>query len=396
MVPFTVVRAYSVSQQATRRLINFETSDLFAQSCRDNECLSQLANIIRKTQSDKISDLKPLKSSTINSDRSLPIPVFPRQEIFDQVDQDVAVQQWRKFPTKWFRFGKFVIKNYTSSLRNMWGLFKDTRVIHKEYRDFNKLVMSTSKTIEFAEIEAKVTKSPLKSLQLTRIQFQEYRRRGEFYKVPSFLLILLLFEEFTPALCYVFPSLVPWNCLTPSAYKKLSSKGANVNLHGDLTKSNEYLSPYNVPIDKAVEFLANKRVLSRWQTVFYRIAGNNDKIYEALAQYNQYLLVDDWLLLTHIFEAGTIDLSNRELINAIFERQLYNASEDLGTMIVNEQSRKTFLYRLMFYLAFRYNSTLRAGGDKQFTEAWGVNNIAILNIPGTSRFLEPRDLDKVK
>lgn len=391
------LKSLQYSTQAQRQLpLSLTSIDTAGQSIQANKLLKKLG-LKLKTGELQLVELDN-GDDGINSDRSLPMTVFPKQKIFTEVASDNGIAGWRKGIVKWFRLGVHMMKYYRYGLQNTYRVAKDTRhlIADNQLDSKSSLATQMTKLIEFNEIQARLDKAP-SSLPLTRRQFVEYYRRGQVWKIPTFFLIALVLEEFTAVLCYFFPKVAPHNCLTPGGYLKICRSHARIS---DFTDPAKYKSPYNLAKKQLLQILRTSPVIQTpsWRLRVYELIDNKRQPCETLVQIHQYLFVDDWLLLKSILSGKEARLSYRELVNCIWERQLYSKNEDLNKMVNDEIGRRILIWRLFLYWSFRFDKTVTTGDDQLFSEKWGVNNVSILNYTGLDgcRLLGMEDLSALE
>ncbi|QLL31001.1 hypothetical protein HG536_0A08160 [Torulaspora globosa] len=385
-------RPLQYSTQAHQQLpLSLSSINVAGQGMKANKLLKKLGLKLKAGELQLVK-LAENCDGGINSDRSLPMTEFPKQKIFIEVASDNGIAAWRKGIVKWFRLGVHMMKYYKYGLQNTYRVAKDTKylIADKDLDSKTPLATQMAKLIEFNEIRARLNKAP-NSLPLTRKQFVEYYRRGQVWKIPTFFLIALVLEELTAVICYFFPKVAPHNCLTPGGYLKISRSHANIT---DLKDPAKYKSPYNLAKKQLFQILRTSPIIQTpsWRLRVYALIDNKRQPCETLVQIHQYLFVDDWLLLKSILTGKEARLSYRELVNCIWERQLYSKDEDLNKMVNDDTGRRILIWRLFLYWSFRFDKTVTVGGDQLFSEKWGVNNVSILNHTG----LDGRQLLGVK
>ncbi|SCV05856.1 LANO_0H16688g1_1 [Lachancea nothofagi CBS 11611] len=401
MIRLRCLRAhYSTNKIAGPSLISLSSSKSYKESLSANSTLAQLVEAYRSGNLRVAEDVQG-NSAEINSNRSLPMTLFPKVQVFSDVMSDPKVGDWRKPMTKWFRLGKTVLKMYLNGIRDTWNVHKESRETLDKFAKHQPLVTQLYRDLEFREIESRIKSTGPVQLAITRKEFQEVHRRKEFWKLPSFFVLFILFEEALPFICYFIPSIVPWNCLTPGAFKKLSevriSSQKFLPCKSSETPAPDYVSPYAMPLTNVTELLRSFKLLPRWKSIIYNWFDNKVEPCESLAQFHQYLVLDDWFLLQSMLsKEKQTTLTEKELINAILERQLYEPGENLNSLAREEAGRKVLLWRLFIYWAFRFQDTIVAGGSKTFSEVWGVNNVGILNFPGSQKLLNKTSLDNLE
>lgn len=393
-------RSYSVNQatvEATQ--VELRTIKSFQHSISSNTTLERLKTAYQ-SGSFRVTGKDELLTLELNSTRSLPMVSFPKDKIFDEVTHDHKVGAWRKPATKWFRLGKAVLKIYVTGIRNNWHVYRDTRNISHQFASSKTaLVSSFYRDLHNQQIEHRINGTSSVQLPLNRREFQEYYRRKEFLKVPAFLVLAIIFEEFLPIICYALPSIVPWNCLTPGAFKKLSEIRIQSKKSLPWISSNglqpAYTSPYAMPLKAVTNLLTSFRLVSKWKAVLFNWSGNKAIPCNMITEFHQYVVLDDWYLLSHILSSDASVLSDKELVGIILERQLYNSGEDLNALVREESGKHLLIWRLFIYWSYRYHGTLSTGGTKTFSEMWGVNNLGNLNMPGSNALLDSDTLKKV-
>lgn len=332
-----------------------------------------------------LDSVEPGDENVINSDKSLPMTKFLKQEIFDKVMGDDKIQSWRKPFVRWLRVGIYVMKYYRDGVKNTYLIYRETVAIFKKYEKDSKTSLTAQmyKTVEFNEIEHEHNDSSkrIRSLPLTRKQYVEYYRRDQIRKLPILVISLILFEELTAILFYLFPKLAPHNCLTPGAFFKVTKTHTNDRPMRDVLK---YRSPNALLKDELFSILRRTSIfeLPNWKLRLYKKLDNRKIPTELVARIHQYLFVDDWLLLECLLNDSVTKMSYKELVNCIWERQLYSSEEDLNAMVNDEVDRRVLMWRLFIYWSFRFDGTITVGGEKLFSEKWGINNVSILNFSG--------------
>lgn len=369
------------AQARSSASIRTDGADALEKSLRSNDLLKLLRLRYQNDQFQVVNNGDD-GSVHLNCDSSLPMTVFPKKEIFAKVMSDDKVGSWRKPVVKWIRLGVHMMKYYRNGLQNTYRVARSTRKLIEENKLDTKtpLVTQLCKLIEFNEIGTRLEKN-VTALPIDRKQLVMYHRRGQVWKIPTFFLIALIFEEFTAVVCYIFPKVAPHNCLTPGAYWKVSRTHTN-----DLTGWNpsQYQSPYTLSDSEMFRILRRTPVIQipKWKLEIYKRMKIRRNPSETLMHIHQYLYVDDWLLLRDIIDDNHTKLSRKELVNCIFERQLFTADENLNEMVNDDSARNLLIWRLFVYWAYRFNGTVTAKGKQLFSEKWGVNNIAVLNYSG--------------
>ncbi|AET38092.1 Pnt1p Ecym_2358 [Eremothecium cymbalariae DBVPG len=365
-------------------IIELSSEKLWVASKADNALLEKL---VSKSIADKIqvSSSSELHDSVFNSARCLPITTFNRKRIFEEVESDIKIAKWRKPVLKWWRLSRTVYSTFKVGIMDTYRVYRDSKSLSSD------LGTELFRKIEYLEIEARQSGSPLSSsIGIQRREFQEWRHRDQVWKLPRFGLLVLLFEEFSLGLLYLWPSICPWNCLTPGAFKRISDRRAGrlVVLPPCEGKKESYLSVYTVPSANLLQYITKIGLLPYWKSKVYNWS-NTRRPAEILRKWHQYLFVDNWIILRILLSVKDkpLVISDRDLVNIIFERQLYNKGEDLNAMVQTKNGQQLMLSRLFIYLSWHFNDTVSVGGTKLFSEKWGVNNVGVLNFPGSAELL---------
>ncbi|AGO12649.1 AaceriADR173Wp [[Ashbya] aceris (nom. inval.)] len=349
----------------------------FAFSGEDTALLKQLSERLGKIKiTNSVAEVTP----DFNSTRSLPVTIFPRQQIAREVELDSKIGRWRKPAVKWWRLGTAMLQNYRKGFSNTYRVFWDTRRMPK------KLDTDLFRAIEYMEMAARAAHNPVSLPQLgyERRQVQEWRRREQFWKLPVFGALVLVFEELVVGLVYLWPGLCPWNCLLPNAYKRLSDHRAErLVVPAASNKTQQYCSVYGIPQRLLLQYLRRAGLISHFKQQVYSLSGNVYLPAEILQRWQQYLFVDNWMIIRSMLETEqTLIISDRELVNIIFERQLFEKGENLNLLVQDEAGRMLLLQRLFAYLSWHFSGTVTVGGDKLYSEKWGANNMCVMNYPG--------------
>lgn len=296
-------------------------------------------------------------SKTINATRTLPINILSKQEIFTQVIHDYPDKQGLNLKFKQvLTYGKTIINFYKAGIKNVWQNQSDLSKFKKDFYmqhvnqvgqqikikipSFTKLieVMSQRVYMEKVEIETfnKNTKDDVKGISnesnlpifnITREQFQIYKRTpSDFYKIPLFALICLLFEELTPILCYLIPEITPSTCVLPNILPRVwNPKAINKlkQINQDLTEVQmidlSSKTSYNLDIEHVRLLCQSLRLVSRITPIqLYPETYLRDK----LQQYYNYLIIDNYYLSGLNKDGNLWNLNDQELIVACLERNL--------------------------------------------------------------------------
>lgn len=282
---------------------------------------------------------------------------------------DSSVATWKKPFVKWFRLGKSLLIYYRDGIKHIIVAYKNSQPFE---------LGSTYREIEAGE------------RKITRVQFIEsMRSRREIKKIPNFILLSIIFEELTVLICYYWPKIALWNCLNPGGFKKITESMAIKSILPNNSAESKYVSPYSLPKKLLSSTLQQSTVMrmGKWKLKLFDLLTIQNKAVERLVAICQYTFIDDCLLLQNILqktEMESILLGYDELVNFIFERRLYYGGEDLNAMVNTVSGREVLIWRLFLYLSFRFDNTIYTYGSESFSEKWGLNNVTILNNPGST------------
>ncbi|SMN20551.1 similar to Saccharomyces cerevisiae YOR266W PNT1 Mitochondrial integral inner membrane protein involved in membrane insertion of C-terminus of Cox2p [Maudiozyma saulgeensis] len=359
-----------------------DTKQSFQQSAKKNKLYHNLKQKIENNQILVSSEVSKIDND-INSLNTLPRTRSVIALEREKINTNSIVPNWRKTPTLWFRIIRAQMKIYREAITNSYR-------IHKKYKNVSSILYSNPqllKDLEFNSLDKRIT----------RKSFVEMYRKNEFWKLPRFLIMFFIFEELFLVMVYLWPKLGLRSALSVGAYKKITESHLfRDDLQNKLCGTvgvGKNISSISSPYDLDISTL--KRLLQqlptnetpRWKLSIWKAFNLKSKIANLVANKHEYYVVDDWLLLKNIMreDSGTITFSKRELVNMIAERQLYKKNEDLNTMVNNDNGKKLLLWRMALYWSFRFDNVdiLSPTQNSNFTNKWGVNNVSILNFPGT-------------
>ena len=357
-----------------------DTKQTFLTTSKNNELFQKLSDKIKCNQI-KIVDTPEEIDSDINSPTTLPgtrsIITIERNKI----NMTNNVPQWRKSPTLWFRIIKEQMKVYRTAIKNAY-------MIHKQYKPVPAVTYSSQQL--FKDLEFNVLNK-----QVTRRQFVEIYRKNEFWKLPRFLLMFFIFEELFLVMVYLWPKLGLRSALSVGAYKKITNSHVfNDDLRNKVSGTigiGKNVKPISSPYDLDINILKQLLVqlptneFANWKINIWKLFNVKSKLANVVADRCEYYIVDDWLLLKKLMNSDTVSISKSELVNLIAERQLYNKGEDINAMVNDTTGLRILLWRLTLYWSFRFDKIdiLSPTIKSNFTNKWGVNNVSILNFPGT-------------
>ncbi|CCF55841.1 hypothetical protein KAFR_0A04060 [Kazachstania africana CBS 2517] len=338
-------------------LINLETQNAFMKSTATNKVFHILKDAIRSNKLIFTDDLAKI-SRGLNSPDTLPLTLSSKQ-IICKGDPQVSSH----FFKLWYRILKFQTNRLKTTIKTFYRLQK------------------TSKPLKNAKI-LQALDLPTPAFQISRREVVEsHRLRIVKSKLPQLLLLTLIFEEMIIPIFHFFPKLGIRPLLTTRALRQLSK---SYSFEKRVIKNDNFaMSPYHLKTGELEALL--KTLFScpvpNWRITLWSKLNIKWRLAEVLTDIHQFLIVDDWLLLKDITnESKEISsISFNELVNFVLERQLFYNGEDLNAMVHSEDGRNVLIWRLICYLSFKFDQV----GSSSFTEKWGVNNVSILNFPGT-------------
>lgn len=377
-----------------------------------------------------------LKQSTpaeyVNAQTTLPKEVLSKQQIFLQVEKS---SNSKGVSLKWKQgvaYFKILMGFYKDGIKNVWKNNKQYRLLRKQlvlsnYVDnsgvqksiripsFKTLTTEMANHLYMKQVEqqgglvgaseANMVKrtSSLSSLSpqfnLTRLQYQLIRRTpSDILKIPFFAIIMIVFGETTPLLCYALPEITPYTCVLPTILPRLWNPKASIRLR-DMRISELECNPkndlnhlalrtaYNLPRAQLHQFCQTLRLTNKY------IPG---ALYPEMvlrrrlqAHYN-FLVVDD----SYLSQDGNLwKLSDQELVLACLERNIIlDIKEDAklheietlqgeGEMYYEELRLKLLTWLMDFskynigYVGLNHVAALERVADvKRVTKWWEEDN----------------------
>lgn len=346
-----------------------------------------------------------ISEDRINAVTTLPVSLLSRQQVFQNVIKEAQLKNPTKqygenslFIKKWFTFGKAIIAFYKHGIVNVWKNQTSKKHILKEkyYVDLinftanhkkstavqsssepsqqfirgkigsgkeltkyllNEIYLGTVTDTKKAQQQQhmkkreKVEQKPTQSTSLLKISRAEYqlilRTERDFPKLPIFGLLFLLFEEMTPLVCFLVPSLIPSTCILPNLLKKqellqigaltkivpiADANSSTVTMVNEKKQTGaELISEYfKIPGKLHQLTMAELRYLHKFfklplLTRFSRLA-----MVKALEQHRNEVIVDNYLVLN---DGGFEKMNIAELVRSGNQRGLISAIE-----LVSEES----------------------------------------------------------
>ncbi|KAK6455841.1 uncharacterized protein RJT20DRAFT_129211 [Scheffersomyces xylosifermentans] len=331
-----------------------------AQFAKEVKQSQVLGSLWRKDQKDEAAH-------AINAESTLPLDLKPKIEIYEEIRQENADSSTVALKLKQsYGYGKALMHFYKTGVSNVWRNRKEVKELRKyqfklsdnvnskgkdvdiRIPGFSKLTSDMAQALYISQIETKTEKdknsghiikksgSVSKKLidtglfNMSRSQFQLIRRtNSDLSKIPWFLVVLLIFMESTPLVCYAFPQLTPSTCVLPSILPRLWSPGSVDKLHKLTSKALEskdiadlaLRNAYNLPIEEVRLLSTSLRLTSKFIPAY--LYGES-LLRRRLQEYYNYLKVDNYYLsgLNGENSGNVWNLSKQELLLACLERNL--------------------------------------------------------------------------
>ena len=377
-----LVARRSIHYKTYPSVISLDSKALFAKSTKDNKLYQLLKTNLEKNRF-RVSSKDDELSKDVNSVVTLPGTHSVIAEERARINGSAPVARWRRTPTLWFRIIRSQMKIYRESIK---GLYR----IHKTYKHVDPKPYTSPEMLKSLEAESVDS-------TITRKKFVEMYRRSEFWKLPRFVLMFFIFEEMFLVMVYLWPKLGLKSALTVGAYNKITNSHVfNEDLRNQMSgtvgvgkNTASISSPYDMNITTLKSLLQQLPVndVPKWKISVWKLFNIKPKIANLVSEKYEYYVVDDWLLLRSLLDPNVdhLTISDRELVNLIAERQLYNKGEDLNQMVNDATGRQVLIWRMFLYWSFRFDKVdvLAPLKNGSFTGKWGVNNVSILNFPGT-------------
>lgn len=300
----------------------------------------------------------------INSPTTLPMHIKSKIEVNHEVKANFPEKTGLKLLLKQYTtYGKLIINFYKEGVKNIWRNKKEmNKLMKKEFKlgniinnkgretairipSFLMLNQQMAQAIYTSKVENKTYNDETRGdiinsdkvekyldtglFNLSRRQYQILKRTPvDWLKFPAFSLILLVFFEMTPALCYIFPEITPLTCILPSILPKVWSQASLLKLIE--TKKNVqpenideilYRSAYSLPLNDARLLSRTLKLTSKYiPSLLYP----ESLLRRRLQDHFNYLTVDNYYLsgLNNPKEGNLWNLSNQELLVACLERGL--------------------------------------------------------------------------
>ncbi|KAG7664766.1 uncharacterized protein J8A68_001721 [[Candida] subhashii] len=335
------------------------------------------------------------ESSNINSPTTIPIPIRPKKQVYEQVTQENPTKGKLILKSKQlYHYAKELLKFYRIGINNVWTNLKTMRQLKKhKYKisnqldakgksvairlpNFPKLTEIMAQSMYMSKVEHKVSQDKISKQQqdsstyvkrqssspsaptapnskstsqatlidpnlfsLSRQEYQILKRSPkDSLKLPLFAVTFLIFEELTPLLCLLIPELSPRTCILPQLLPKIYPPTPREHLHKSAESLNDerkidlaLKTAYNLDYARLKLLSQSLRLTSRYVPISLY---PENMLRVRLQQYLNYLRVDNYYLSGLSGEDNLWNLDEQELIIACLERNLI---EDISEYVKLKQ-----------------------------------------------------------
>lgn len=333
---------------------------------------AEIANnpILHKLWHAPHTHLKP-EEDTVNASSTLPIILRSKSSVFADVAKSHEGEAG--FGLKWKQYKAYflsVIHFYRVGIQNVWRNRRVMNEIKNKYyiesvatrgevakrkvKNGQDLVQALSSLQSLERIEQEAVKNSDSSviLNITRKEFQTIlRTERDFFKVPMFAVILVIFAEMTPIVCTLVPEIAPSTCVFPGLLKKIYKSPMEAQDTLTTHRKEHSLSTYSSGV---VPF----QPLPKLTTEDLRLLA---KSLNLTSRYIPISLYPETILqtrLTHKFHEIKVDnhflinssqnlwnLNKNELIRCCVDRNLINlVTEDLATIGAHDLRIRLFFF----------------------------------------------------
>ncbi|CCH40493.1 Pentamidine resistance factor, mitochondrial [Wickerhamomyces ciferrii] len=369
--------------------LNFQSHELFFNSIKNNDTLQYLWTApYSKPQPDEI-----------NAPSTVPIVLRTKPAVFKSVvDENPKLSGLRLQIKQYTAYTKSVIHFYKVGIQNVWRNRRDVsaikkkfyvesvdkhgQVIKRRFRNGEDLtnILSNLKALQIVEQE---TLKKLDKTSILKISRQEYlkiiRTEQDFFKIPLFALITLIFAEMTPVICFIFPELAPSTCVFPGLLKKKYNSATKATHELSKIRKERYLdyylknetpfqSIYTIPNDELRLLVESLNLKSRYlPTNLYPISILQSRLKNHMTKID---IDNNFLINESLNNDGNYlwNVSKGELIRSCLERGLIDFTKDDLYKLGSHDLK----IRLLFHLSF-WNEDKSMGNISKF----GINQIGL-------------------
>lgn len=379
--------------------------------CRFNSTVASQINVSSKESFLKSLEANPTllklwhthhhkpEPDLINANNTLPIVLRTKKVVFEDIQKENPKSEGVQLKFKQYTgYFKSIIHFYRIGIQNVWqnrtrvaeikskysieNVEQDGSITKRKLKNSGDLInlLNALETMQIIEQETLKKFDKTTILNLNRLEFQTIlRTQQDFYKIPLFAMILLVFAETTPILCYIFPELAPSTCVFPGLLiKKYSSSTKafqqltklRLERYGAVYSQGEipFQSVYKLPHDELKLLVQSLNLKSKYLPVFlYPISTLQARLkfhYDLIKVDNHYLINGE--------DGNNIwGLNKNELIRSCLDRGLLDLEKDDLIHI----GAHTLKLRLLFHLCFS-NEDKSIGNVGVF----GINQLGLDNV----------------
>lgn len=315
----------------------------------------------------------------VNASSTLPIVLRTKEAVFHDVAKENASLEGVALKVKQFTtYFKSVIYFYRVGIQNVWRNRKESKLIKERYnvevvttggkvikrqiRNGKDMVNALVSLENFERVEQEALKvvDPRIVLNITRKEFQTVlRTEKDFFKIPLFALILVIFAEMTPLLCFLVPEITPSTCVFPGLIKKMNKHAITAQETLSKLRKERYYDEYyskgetlfqsveKLPDDELRLLAQSLRLTSRYVPIgLYPASILQNRLMD---KYNE-IKVDNYFLVSSEGQ-NMWSLNKNELTRACLDRGLIDFTKDDLTHIGSHELR----LRLFFFLGMFEN-----------------------------------------
>lgn len=315
------------------------------------------------------------ETDTLNATHTLPITLRTKEAVFyDIKKENEELKPFQLSVKQYIAYAKSVIHFYRVGVQNVWKnrkLAQDIRkkyhveivesrgrVVQRQIRNGKDMVNSlvALESFERVEQEALETLDPTLVLNITRSEYQTVlRTERDFFKLPAFAVILVVFGEMTPLLCYMIPEIAPSTCVFPGLVTKMHRGATKAREKLTKLRLERYGGYYNrgefpfqsvekLPDDELKLLAKSLNLVSRYIPVgVYPSSILQSRLVD---RFNR-IKVDNHFLISN--DQNVWNLNKNELIRCCVDRALVDFSkDDLNHIGVHELRMRLFFFLGLF------------------------------------------------
>lgn len=311
----------------------------------------------------------------INAITTLPIILRTKAAVFHDVQKANEGSEGFALSVKQYTaFFKSIIFFYRVGIQNVWRNRKLSsatkrkyhiehiesrgKVVRRQLRNGQDAVNALVALESFERVEQETLKTIDSTLilSITRREFQTVlRTERDFFKLPLFALILLVFAEATPVLCYLLPEIAPSTCVFPGLIKKMNTQAVKAQTELTKLRLERYNDAYShgeypfqslekLPEDELKLLSRSLNLTSRYIPIgLYPSSILQSRL---MKRFNE-IKVDNYFLISG--EQNLWGLNKNELIRSCLDRGLIDfRKDDLYHIGAHELRMRLFFFLGLF------------------------------------------------